>query len=92
MTHKKTLITIATLLLMASGCDSWHQNEHDALMEACMDDAKGWLNNAEKERTYCKCVVKRVQTKYPNIKDALKNIDSVMLDPEVVACRNNALK
>ncbi len=57
-----------------------------------MDDAKTWINDPSKARTYCDCVMIKLIDKYPNVDDALDNIELLSRDPEIQTCRIPILK
>lgn len=89
----KRLIRILPLALLLASCNAgWHQENKDAFFEACMDDAHNWIDDPSKAKTYCECVMIKVMEKYPNVNDALDNIELMSRDPEIQACRTPIMK
>ncbi len=90
----KQLLSFGLLfvILMSSCTRTWNQSNKDAFKEACMDDAKTWINDPSKARTYCDCVMIKLIDKYPNVNDALDNIELLSRDPEIQTCRIPILK
>ncbi len=84
-------IILSTAILYSCN-NGWHQENKDAFYEACMDDANTWINDPDKARTYCECVIIKVMEKYPNVDDALADIDALARDPDIQACRVPILK
>lgn len=57
-----------------------------------MDDTKTWLKDPEKAKIYCTCFTKKVNERYPDIKDAMENIEVLVKDPEMQTCKTEILK
>jgi hypothetical protein len=86
----------AALLLVLTGfvsCRStWNQTKEQTFYNACLDDAKTWAASPEQAVTYCNCVISKIKQKYPNEQDALKQIDSLVLDKDLQACKESLNK
>lgn len=87
----KKLIWLLPLVALAS-CNGWHQENKDAFYEACMDDARTWIDDPAKQKTYCECVIIKVMEKYPTVDEALENIENMSRDPDIQACKIPILK
>jgi hypothetical protein len=90
---KQFLPFILLVSISFASCQrSWNQSDKDAFKEACMDDAKTWVNDPSKARTYCDCVMIKLIDRYPNVNDALDNIELLSRDPDIQTCRIPILK
>lgn len=89
----KKIIAVLALFCLLPSCDlMWTQDDKDAFFEACMADANTWVNDPDKAKLYCECVVIKVMEKYPNVNDALENIELIARDPEIQTCRIPIMK
>jgi len=89
---KKLLPLLSIVLLFASCRTTWNQDEKDAFYEACMDDANTWSGDPAKSKQYCECVMIKVMDRYPDVNDALDNVEMISRDPEIQTCKIPILK
>jgi hypothetical protein len=89
---KKILPLLAIILLLSSCANTWNENDKDAFFQACMDDATTWAGDPAKAKTYCECVTIKVMEKYPNVNDAVEQIEVISKDPDIQACKIPILK
>ncbi len=93
MYMKHLLPVVLLIIIFLPSCSrTWNQSDKDAFKEACMDDAKTWVNDPSKARTYCDCVMIKLIDKYPDVNDALDNIEVLSRDPDIQTCRIPILK
>jgi len=92
MYMKKLLPYLSALLLVAACQTNWMQSDKDAFFEACVDDANSWTGNPAKSKQYCECVIIKVTEKYPDVNEALENIETISRDPDIQKCRIPILK
>jgi len=88
----KKLIHILPFAILLTSCEGWHQENKEAFFGACMDDARTWIQDPDKAKTYCECVMIKVMDKYPNVNDALENVELMSRDPDIQACKVPILK
>lgn len=86
------LIAASGTLFLASCQGAWVQEDKDAFYEACVDDANTWTGDPAKSKQYCECVMIKVMERYPNVNDALDNIEMLSRDPDIQTCRIPILK
>jgi len=89
---KKILPLLLFILPFTSCRNTWNQDDREAFMQACMDDANTWAGDERKAKTYCECVTIKVMEKYPNVMDAMEQIDMIAKDAEIQACKIPILK
>jgi hypothetical protein len=89
---KKLLVILSCFVFLSSCQDGWIQEDKDAFYEACMDDANSWAGDPAKSKLYCECVLIKVMAKYPNVNDALDNIELLSRDPDIQTCKIPILK
>jgi hypothetical protein len=87
------IIFVLFLGFFLSSCQSaWIQEDKDAFYDACIEDANTWVGDPAKAKQYCECVVIKVMDRYPNVNDALDNIELLSRDPEIQTCRIPIMK
>lgn len=92
-TTKYWLLTLSLFLaVVLVSCKDWIREDKEAFMEACMDDAQTWVNDPDKAKLYCECVLIKVMERYPNVNDALDNIETLSNDPVIRDCRIPIMK
>jgi hypothetical protein len=81
---------ILSLLLIAAltSCENtWDSESKEMFHQSCMEDALTWASTQDNAKKYCDCVLDRTMARYPKMADALRNIDSVITDPNIKGCR-----
>ncbi len=76
------------LILSASSCNKWSEEDKDAWKQACNENAVQWAATKEGAKTYCDCVLERMEKKYPDINDALAHTAEMATDTTYLNCRN----
>lgn len=89
---KNYAIIFALLLLSLASCGPWPDEEKEMFHSTCMDDAKERGMTDEQAQKMCDCRLEKMMKKYPDVEDALTNIDKIMNDPEIQQCQQDALK
>ncbi len=83
----KRHILFASLLFLFSACDSrWPDEEKKLFRESCLEDAHDRGLSEYQAQDVCDCRLERLMKKYPDVKDALENMQSIVNDPEIKAC------
>lgn len=89
----KLFFFVALVAVLCSSCgDQWTQSDKESFYQACVDDTKTWVADPDKVEMYCDCVMIKVLRKYPNVNDAVDNIEIISRDPEIQECRIPILK
>lgn len=83
----KKLLLIALLLSFAS-CKGWNEDEQQSWHTACMEQARTWAPTDADAKTYCDCVMQKLQSRYPDLNEALKNVEQIAADTLFVNCRS----
>ena len=79
------------LVFLTSSCKTvWDEDDKQVFIRACLDDANKWSGSEAKSKTYCDCVMEKIQKKYPRESDALDHVDSLVNDPEIRQCKSAA--
>jgi len=89
---KKLLPFLFILVLFTSCRSTWNEDDKEAFFLACMDDANTWVGDPTKAKTYCECVTIKVMEKYPNVNDAVDQIEVISRDPDIQNCKIPILK
>ncbi len=89
---KRILVILAVSLSLYSCQGRWTQSDKDSFYNACVDDTKKWVDDPGKVKTYCDCVMIKVLEKYPDVNDAIDNVETISRDPEIQQCRIPILK
>lgn len=89
----KKIVPFLLLILPFTSCtNTWNEDDKQAFYDACMDDARTWIADPDKAKTYCECVTIKVMEKYPNVNDAVDQIETISKDPEIQQCKIPILK
>ena len=84
----KRYILIAGCALCLQSCENtWDSETKEMFHQSCMEEAISWAGSSDKAKTYCDCVLNKTMERYPDYKDALMHIDSVITDPSIQACK-----
>jgi len=89
---KRVIPLLLFLLFFASCRGTWNQDDKEAFFQSCMDDANSWAGDPVKAKTYCECVTIKVMEKYPNVVDAVEQIETISKDPDIQACKIPIMK
>ncbi|MCF8451145.1 MAG: hypothetical protein K9G49_14825 [Taibaiella sp.] len=89
---KKLLCVLFFGFLLTSCQSAWIQEDKAAFYDACLEDANTWVEDPAKAKQYCDCVVIKVMERYPNVNDALDNIELLSRDPDIQTCRIPIMK
>jgi hypothetical protein len=82
-----------TILLSLSACDGgWPDDEKKMFYESCIEDAKDRGMNDVQAKAVCDCRLDKLMKKYPDVKDALENVQTIMTDPDLKKCDEEAIK
>ncbi len=85
----KRYILFAVCILSLPACkNTWDSETKDMFQQSCMEEATRWAGSETKAKTYCDCVLEKTMKKYPDYKDALEHIDSVIIDPDIQGCKS----
>lgn len=82
----------AAVILLLSSCSGWPSEEKEMFHQSCLEDASERGMTDEQAKTMCDCRLEKMMAKYPKVEDALENIQTIMNDPEIQACQNEAMK
>ncbi|HRO41340.1 MAG TPA: hypothetical protein PL009_00805 [Flavipsychrobacter sp.] len=84
----KKLCAMFVVLVILSSCENtWDSDARDLFHSGCMESAKESNMEEVAAKSMCDCRLERVMKKYPNFADAMRNVDKLMDDPELKACR-----
>lgn len=86
-TAGKRLLLTAVLYSMASCNPGWDSESRSLFREGCLEDAKERGMETTAAISMCECRLETAMRKYPKLSDALRNIDSLVNDPEMKACQ-----
>lgn len=84
---KRYIILVSSALCLQSCENTWDSETKEMFHQSCMEEATGWAGGEDKAKTYCDCVLEKTMKKYPDYKDALMHIDSVITDPNIQSCK-----
>jgi hypothetical protein len=88
----KKITPLLFLLLIASSCkNTWNREDKDLFYQACTDEAIKWAGTKERAKTYCDCVLQKMEERYPNEQDALDNIITLTKDTGLINCKQQIL-
>ncbi len=88
---KKLLYSLAFITFCSSCANTWDEETKDMFLQSCLEDATRWTETANEAQVYCDCVMTKMIEKYPTVKKALEKVDSIMVDPELKACRTEMM-
>lgn len=83
----RILIAITFLFTLCS-CNKWSEEDKDAWNQACTENASHWAATPEGAKTYCDCILEKMEKKYPDINDALAHTAEMATDTTYLNCRN----
>ncbi len=82
----KQVLTLFLAAALLTGCKGgkkasagWPQKEKDAFTENCVNGAKGTMGD-EKAKSYCDCVLGKMEAKYPDAAEAGKVDMNTMIE------------
>ncbi len=82
----KNYFLLSLLFLLGACSNTWDSETKDMFYQSCLEEARWAPSQADRE-AYCSCVLERTIEKYPSMSEALKNIDKVIEDEYIRACR-----
>lgn len=88
----KVFFGVFILVLLSSCRENWSRQTKDSFYTACTEEAIKWAGSEQKAKDYCDCVFEKMYKKYPHEEDALMHIDSLAKDPELIGCKEEAMK
>lgn len=84
----KKLISIFSLSLLLVSCtEAWDNESQQLFKQGCMEDAKERGMPENEANSMCQCRLDVAMKKYPQLADALENIDSLINDPKLKDCK-----
>jgi len=84
---KRYLFIICCALSLQACKNTWDSETKEMFQQSCIEEATVWAGSEAKAKTYCDCVLEKTMKRYPDYKDALTHIDSVITDPSIQACK-----
>lgn len=73
-----------------SACErKWSDEDKRLYQESCMEDAVTWAASGTDAQKYCDCMLGKLMQKYPDVKDMMANMESVINDPDLRTCRDS---
>jgi hypothetical protein len=87
----KNLLPVMLIMLLCCSCENtWDSESKKAYYDSCMEEANNW-GTPEQAKAHCDCVLEKTMKKYPSVNDALENMDKIMVDEDLKACKAAAL-
>jgi hypothetical protein len=84
----KILIWALGCILVLSACtQSWDQENQDLFVQACLESARENQMEEAEARSMCTCRLETIMKKYPSFADAMGNLEKILEDEEVKACK-----
>lgn len=77
------------LLFTVCSCNKWSEEDKDAWKQACTENAAQWAATPEGAKTYCDCVLEKLEKKYPDVNDALAHTAELATDTAMLHCRDD---
>lgn len=81
------LLLVSLTLILGSCTHTWDSETKDMFYQSCLEEAH-WAETQDLKEAYCRCVLDRTIEKYPSMSEALKNIEKVIDDEYIRACRS----
>ena len=75
----KRLALVCCSLLLFSCENTWDSEARDLFHQGCMEEAAA--------KSMCDCRLEKAMKKYPSFSDAMANVDKLMEDEEIKACK-----
>lgn len=84
-----TSYTIGVMILMLSmSCQSgWDKETQDLFLQGCLEDARERGMEESAAKSMCNCRLETAMRKFPNLSDALENIDVLIHDQDMKDCQ-----
>ena len=75
-------------VLCGTSCtNTWPQEEKEQFVQSCIEQVKqAGVSDAE-AKTRCDCRLDKIMKKYPNVEDALANMDKLASDTSITNCK-----
>ncbi len=80
-------IILLLIVCTLSACSGWDSESKELFHKSCMNDAKASGMDEAVAKSRCDCRLEKIMKKYPDVDDALMNIEKVIQDPEVQECK-----
>lgn len=84
---KKILLLPALILVLGSCKNTWNEEAKDSWLKSCKSDSQRWFGKEASADVYCKCVLDKLEKKYPNLNDALNHVDEIAKDTAIQSCK-----
>ena len=91
---KKIVVFIIAVTLFGAACKNgkgWSSSDRKQFLSTCTGAAKGAMGE-EKANSYCDCMQKKLEVKYPDPRDANKVTSAELEKPEWAADIQSCLK
>ncbi|MBL7682426.1 MAG: hypothetical protein JNK00_03610 [Flavipsychrobacter sp.] len=84
---RQYIIALLSICLLSACEGGWDSESKELFHKSCIEDAKSVGKDEAAAKSMCDCRLEKIMKKYPNVDDALMNIEQVIKDPEVQACK-----
>lgn len=84
---KKVISLFSLSLLLLSCKEGWDSESQQLFKQGCMEDAKERGMSEKEYLPMCQCRLDVAMKKYPQLSDALENMDSLIADPKLKDCK-----
>ena len=84
---KRVLAVLASCFLLMSCENTWDDEARRLFVQGCMESAKESGMKETAAKSMCDCRLEKTMQKYPNFAEAMQNLNKVMDDEEVRACK-----
>lgn len=76
------------MLFGLCSCNKWSEEDKTAWKQACTENASQWAATETGAKTYCDCILGKMEQKYPDINDALAHTAEMATDTSLMNCRD----
>jgi hypothetical protein len=84
----RKLLFASLLLFSFSSCaPGWEEESQQLFKQGCLESAKESNMETASAESMCNCRLEKAMKKYPDFSDAMNNLEKIMNDPEVKACK-----
>lgn len=84
---KKSGLILVSAVLFSACEDSWDSDARALFHQACMETAKESRMDEAAAKSMCDCRLEKTIKRYPNFANAMRHVDSIMIDPDIRACK-----
>lgn len=83
----KRLALVCCSLLLFSCENTWDSEARDLFHQGCMESSRESGMEEAAAKSMCDCRLEKAMKKYPSFSDAMANVDKLMEDEEIKACK-----